>query len=313
MEKDPALSPPPLPPPAPYPGYPFVYPQPQDDDIDLLEYWSVLMQRKTMIALVTAITTAIAVAIALLMTPIYRAEVVLAPVGSEKAGGLGALAGQFGDLAALAGVNVGTAGDPTQEAIATLKSRILTEAFIDEKGLLPILFADAWDAEKKKWKAEDPQDIPTLWKAYEVFDRNIRSVKQDKKTGLVTLAVEWKNPALAAQWANELVKRVNRQRQKEAITEAEKSMAYLQDQLQRTSSVEVQQAIYRLIEAQTKSVMVAKTRDDYAFKIIDPAVAPERKAKPKRKFIVMLGLLVGLIVSSIAALIMYPPLKKLSK
>lgn len=119
-----------------------------------------------------------------------------------------------------------------------------------------------------------------MWKANELFDERVRSVSTDKKTGLVTLAIEWKDPVQAADWANELVRRVNRQRQLEAIEEAENSIRYLKEQLGRTNSVEVQQAIYRLIETQTKSIMVAKARKDYAFKIIDPAVPPEKRPNP---------------------------------
>lgn len=290
--------------PAPSPGYPYAYPYPpnQDEEIDLREYWRVLVDHKKLIALITGVATATALAIALLLTPIFRAEVLLAPAAQDKAGGLGALAGQFGDLAALAGISLG-GGDTTQEAIATLKSRALTEAFIKEKNLLPVLFADEWDAEKKKWKTNDSEDIPTLWKAYEVFDEDIRSVAADKKTGLVTLAIEWEDPAVAAEWANELVKRVNLQRQKEAIEEAERSIAYLQKQLARTGSVEVQQSIYRLVEAQTKSIMVAQSREDFAFKVIDPAVPPEEKVKPKRALLVAVGIFGGLFLSVIGSFV----------
>ncbi len=285
IEKTPPTTPEqaPVPPGYPY-GYPYPYPPVQDDEVDLSEIWRVLVDNKKLIAIITGGTTALAIVIALLLTPIYRAEVLLAPATSEKSGGLGTLAGQFGDLAALAGISVG-GGDKTQEAIATLKSRTLTEAFIKENNLMPILFEDAWDADKKAWKDEDPQNAPTLWQAYEMFNKNIRTVSLDKKSGLVTLAIEWKDPTLAAAWANDLVKRVNGQRQKEAIQEAESSIGYLQKQLARTASIEVEQAIYRLIEAQTKNIMLAQAREEFAFKVIDPAAVPERKIRPRRTLI----------------------------
>ncbi len=297
IEKNPPTTPEqaPVPPGYPY-GYPYPYPPVQDDEIDLREIWQVLVDNKKLIAIITGVTTALAIVVALFLTPIYRAEVLLAPATSEKSGGLSALAGQFGDLASLAGISVG-GGDQTQEAIATLKSRALTEAFIKENNLMPIFFEDAWDADKKTWKDEDPQSAPTLWQAYEVFNKSIRTVSADKKSGLVTLAIEWKDAALAAAWANDLVNRVNRQRQKEAIQEAESSIGYLQKQLARTSSIEVEQAIYRLVEAQTKNIMVAQAREEFAFKVIDPAVPPEKKVKPKRGIIAIFGFMAGLIAS----------------
>ncbi len=290
------------------PGYPYGYPYPyppveEDDEIDLREYWQILVDNKQLIALVTGIVTAVALAAAFLLTPVYRAEVLLAPSASEKSGGLGALAGQFGDFAALAGINLGGGGDSTEEAIATLKSRALTDAFINENNLLPVLFADNWDSERKTWKKQDTKKIPTLWRAYEIFDKKIRTVFVDKKSGLVTLAIEWQNADQAAFWANDLVRRVNQQRQREAIREAESSIAYLQRQLTKTTSVEVEQAIYRLIEAQTKNIMVAQAREEYAFKVIDPAVPPEKIVKPKRLLVLILGFFVGITVAIFVAFI----------
>jgi uncharacterized protein involved in exopolysaccharide biosynthesis len=71
----------------------------------------------------------------------------------------------------------------------------------------------------------------------------------------------------------------------------------LEKQLSLTSSVEVQQAIYRLIEAQTKKKMVASTREEYAFQTIDPAVPPQERTSPKRTLIVITGLVLGLALS----------------
>ena len=58
--------------------------------------------------------------------------------------------------------------------------------------------------------------------------------------------------------------------------------------------------IYRLIEAETKKKMVASTREEYAFKPIDPAVAPERRFRPRRAVFVLTGFLLGLMASAVA-------------
>ena len=122
------------------------------------------------------------------------------------------------------------------------------------------------------------------------------TLKNDSKTGLYTLAIDWKDPKLATQWANELVKRINFHQKQAAIDEAKKSIAYLKNQLNETSVVEMRQAIFRLIEAQTKNIMLANVRDEFAFKVIDPAVVPEKPIKPKKKLIAMLGTIVGFML-----------------
>lgn len=267
--------------------------------INWREYWQVLVEQRKLIGIITAASTLLATATAFLMTPIYRAEVLLAPVSEERAGSLSSLAGQFGDLAALTGVNLGANKDKTAESIAALKSRSLSVAFIEKENLKPILFPRKWSAENKKWKDQD--DVPTDWETFEIFDKDIRTVSLDKKTGLVTLAIEWKDPALAAKWANGLVRQVNSRLRNEAIEEAEKSTAYLEKQLASTSSVEIQQAIYRLVEAQAKKKMIANAREEYAFTVIDPAVSPEERAKPKRLLMIIVGLIIGVAAGFIVA------------
>ncbi|MDH3673522.1 MAG: Wzz/FepE/Etk N-terminal domain-containing protein [Gammaproteobacteria bacterium] len=290
-------------PPPPYPGYPPPYwYHPPEQETSLLEIWDAIVRRKFTVILITLVTTGVALVAAVLMTPIYRAETLLAPVSDEQSAGLQTLAGQFGDRAALASINVGRGNDKTAEYVAALKSRVLSIAFIKEQNLMPVLFADKWDKANKRWKT-DGTKTPTEWKAFEMWDKGIRQVTQDKRTGLVTLAIEWEDPSLAAKWANDLVKHVNARLRAEAIGDVDRSIAYLKKQLPGTSSVEVQQAIYRLIEAETKKKMIASTREEYAFTTIDPAVTPERKARPNRSVLVLTGLLLGLFFGVAAAIV----------
>jgi uncharacterized protein involved in exopolysaccharide biosynthesis len=223
---------------------------------------------------------------------------------------MAALASQFGDLASLAGISLGggSGESQVQRGLAVLKSRALTEIFLKEEEILPVLFPEIWDREKKTWRnpwwqlfAASPG--PSMEAAFRQFDNDIRAVTMDKRTGLITVSVEWEDPILAARWANSLVKRTNALLQKEAIEDSEKSIAFLQAQLSKTVSLEVQQAIYRLVESQTKSAMIASTREEFLFKVVDPAVAPERKVRPKRALIVVLGFIVGLLLGGVVAVV----------
>lgn len=287
--------------PPPYLGYPVPFTYPPEDTVDWSTVWRIVVQQRLLIIAITLAGTVIATTIAFLMTPIYRAEVLLAPAQQETTEGLGGLANQLGDLPALAGINLGSRQDKTAEHVAALKSRALSVSFIKKDNLMPVLFADQWDKQHKRWK--DSNNPPTEWKAFDLWDNSIRRVTWDRRSGLVTLAIEWRDPVLAARWANDLVKEVNTRLRVEAVAEANKSIAYLKKELSQTSSVEVQRAIYRLIEGQTKNKMVANTREEYAFTTIDPAVVPERKYKPRRSVLVFAGLLLGLTLGFGAAII----------
>jgi len=275
-------------------GY-FYPPTVPDDEINLLELWRVVMSYKWLIVAITLATTSLATAAAFIMTPIYRVEVLLAPVTDDKAGGLAALAGQFGGLASLAGIDIGGSGSDTGQSIAFLKSRAFTEEFVRDNNLLPLLFYKKWDADKQAWKVEKLQDMPTMWQAFDLFDKKIRFVSEDKKTGLVTLSIEWRDRELAAKWASELVQRINKTMRERAIAEAEKSLKFLNQELQKTSVVDVQQSIYKLIEGQTKTMMLANVREEYAFNVIDPAAIPDENKfiKPKRVLFILVGFIVG--------------------
>ena len=49
--------------------------------------------------------------------------------------------------------------------------------------------------------------------------------------------------------------------------------------------------------------MLANVREEYAFKIIDPAVVPDMRSKPQRRKIVILGLLLGVVFGSLLVLV----------
>jgi uncharacterized protein involved in exopolysaccharide biosynthesis len=75
--------------------------------------------------------------------------------------------------------------------------------------------------------------------------------------------------------------------------------------------------MFSLIEQETKKIMIAQADKEYVFRVLDPAIAPERKSKPSRPFIVILSTTLGGIFSIFFLLILYsvnsPLLSKISK
>lgn len=279
----------------------------QSDEISLRELADTLWSRRLLIAAMAIGFGIAAAATALLLPEKYEASIVLSPVDDDaggKLGGAGALLSQFGGLASLGGLSIG-GSDKKAVALATLQSHALTEAFIRDNQLLPLLYADEWDAGRKAWiddAPDDPDDQPTIWKAERMFAKKVRSVAEDKKTGLVTLTIEWTDPELAARWAAELVARANRDLRARAIEESMASQAYLSEQLTKTSVVELQKAIYGLIEAEIKKVMIANGSDEFAFRVVDPARVAEERSSPKRGLMVAVGVLGGLMFGLLLAL-----------
>lgn len=257
----------------------------QDEDIDLFKLWHILWNSRWLIVAVTAAFALGAVLYALLLPPWYRASVLLAPAKEKPAV---SLTGQLGGLASLAGISTGGTG--SVEAVAVLKSRDFARAFIEDQKLLPVLFAEDWDATASRWTVADPPDHR---EAVELFDKSIRKVEEDRRTGLVTLSVEWKDPEFAAAWANLLSVRLNDHMRERALTEAELNVKFLRHELESTPIVGLQQSISRLLENEMEKVMLARSNAEFAFRIIDRAEVPRLKSKPKRTLMVVVATLLG--------------------
>jgi uncharacterized protein involved in exopolysaccharide biosynthesis len=137
------------------------------------------------------------------------------------------------------------------------------------------------------------------------FSDSVRKVHEDGRRNLVALQIDWTDPNLAAQWANKLVTRLNDYLRQRDIAEAQRSIEFLNKELEKSSVIELRQGVYRLIESQIEMVMLANVRDEYAFKILDPAVPsePNQFVRPKRPMIVIVGLMFGLMLGASLALI----------
>jgi uncharacterized protein involved in exopolysaccharide biosynthesis len=260
------------------------------DVITLSELVTLVWRRRWTTAAVTAFFAGVAVAYAMFATEWWRAETLL--VASEQKGsGLSGSLGALGGLAGIAGISLDD--DASAEPLATLESSEFIGSFIQDEDLLPILFAQRWDAGAKKWRATDQREWPDARDGVRFFKRNILSVSEDPTTRLVTVAVEWTDPEVAAEWANELITRLNARMRERALADAERNVAYLRRELASADVVTMQESVARLLERELQKMMLARGNAEYAFRVIDPASAPKWRSRPQRVQVVVLGTIMG--------------------
>ncbi|EJC6763389.1 LPS O-antigen length regulator [Vibrio parahaemolyticus] len=304
----------------PYPSNP----QQGGDEIDLRELFKALWKGKWIIIVTTFVFAVGAVFYALSLPNIYKSDALLAPAENSNGGGLSKMAGQLGGLAALAGVNLG-AGESSQTdlAVQVMKSRQFVEAFINKHDLLvPLMAAKGWELANNKlvldeelynpntgeWLRE-PNGLrgatPTAQEAFEVFSKDIFSVEQNKESGLYTVSVKYYSPYIARQWVDWLTEDINKVMRERTIAETSQNLAYLNTQLQKTAVADMQSTFYKLIEEQTKSLMLAEVQEEFVFKVVDPAVVPELKYGPKRALICVLGTLLGAMLGVAIVLVRF--------
>ena len=266
--------------------------------LDLRAMWNRVASRRWWVAASVVAFAIATTVVAFATTPVYRASAILMPASVDAnnlGGSLDSTLGALGGLAGLANITLGSRESGTEEALAVLRSREFTEKFIRDKQLMPRLFPSKWDSVNGKWKVS-PDDQPTFAKSYKLFNKKIRSVTRDKKTGLVMISINWADPQEAADWANELVNRLNIEMRSRAINNAEAALGFLEKELATTSTIDTREAIGRLTESQIKQRMLANVTQEYALRFVDKAMPPDADdpVRPRKLLMIASGLMLGL-------------------
>lgn len=296
----------------------------QNDEIDLVELWHAVWAGKFIIIAISVIFAVSSIFFALSIPNTYKASAILAPVSDEDgAGGLGALAGQFGGLASMAGIELGGGGnDKTALTLEIIKSRSFIENYIIKHKLaVPIMAGENWDMAtdtlildnelydqvNNQWIREvslPKKTIPSSWESFKAFSE-LLSISQDEKTQMITIAIEFLSPTMAQQWLTWLISDVNEFVRNQDQKEAQDSIDYLTEQLKNIQVTSMETVFFQLIEEQTKNMMLTKVKAEYVLKTVDPSQVPDEKAGPKRAFIVVLGTVFGGMLSVLIVLIRY--------
>jgi uncharacterized protein involved in exopolysaccharide biosynthesis len=300
--------------------------QPQvhyDDEINLRELFTVLWVGKIKIIAITAMFAIMSVFYALSVPNQYKASVSLVPAQQQSGGISGALA-QLGGIASLAGVSLGS-GDSSESQIAQriMQSWSFIDDFIKSNNLeIDIFAAEGWDRASGKlnidedlynsgttqWLVKNEETnkvgMPSSWQLFETFTEML-SVSEDKKTGLVSVSIEYYSPQVAKQWLDMYISAINKHMQERQMEKVTRNIEYLEAQIAKTTIAEMQEVFYTIIEEQLKSKMLAEANPDYAFVPVSPSMVPEQKSQPKRALICILGTLLGGMLSVLLVLIMH--------
>ena len=297
----------------------------RDGEIDLLELLKVVWASRKTIMGIAFLSSVLSIAVALSMPNKYTSEALLAPRAAGGGGGaLGQMASQFGGLASLAGVNLGSFSDQSSTAVAIeiLKSREFFAKYLYDAVLVDLMAAEGWDSSSGKVRIdvslydessatwvrdanEALQTKPSVQEAYHKFSEGFLSVTEDQRLGFVTVSVTHYSPIVARNWVVLIVDGINEAIRARDVEEAEKSIAFLNQQSLKTNLVSLTEAFAALIEQQTKTVMLANASDEYVFQVIEPPVVAELKSEPQRAMIAALGTLLGVTLAFMLVLVMH--------
>jgi tyrosine-protein kinase Etk/Wzc len=185
-----------------------------NDEINLLDLLIVLLKRKRLILGITFISALITAIVSLIMPPVYRAETSLLPPQPSSSMALQALSQLAGGAAGI-GAEILGIKTPADLYAGLLKSNTVLDRIIDRFKLMELY--------KCKYRTDARKRL---------LD-NIQ-VSVDKKSNIITISVEDKDPLRAAQMANAFVEELKALTKGLAITEASQRRLFFEEQLKDT-------------------------------------------------------------------------------
>ena len=188
-------------------------PMPDEDEISLLDLATALGEEKATLFAIPFITTLVAVVVSLMMTPIFTAKTVVMPPQQQQSGAAAALA-SLGGLAGLAGA-AGGIKSPDEMYVAFLGSEGMQNRIIAELKL------------QERYEAKTLTDTRLALKTQVRF-------ASDKKSGLLSIEADDKDPAFAAELANRHVVELRAMLGRLAVTEAQQRRQFYEQQIQQT-------------------------------------------------------------------------------
>lgn len=257
-----------------------------EDEINLLDLLKIILKYKKMIIYFVLVCTLGTTVISLLMTKIYESKAVITPVEAPAAqSGMGALAAQFGIMTPQS-VNV-------SEIVGLLKSNVLMQRVMEKGKFYDILF----DKDDLKGKTENEKS----WKGIRLLKEGILKVTENKKDNIISISAQYKDPVIAQKVASTTLSELTEYMTTEAKRVADANKIHLDTQMVGTADPFVRQKIYALIAQQIETAMMSAAKENFAFKVIDPPMVPDKKVKPKRTTMVLLAFIVSLMIGVFAA------------
>ncbi|MBN1363405.1 MAG: hypothetical protein JW976_01235 [Syntrophaceae bacterium] len=286
-----------------------------EDEIDLLELAKTIWNSRKLIIWIVVACTAVTIILSLFMTNIYTARAILKPTSPTQTGGkaVSSLMAQFGGLASLAGIAMPASASST-EMVNLLESNILRKEIIENYQLLPVLFSDRWNIEKKAWKkpgislnplaliaglgsrtSKKERGIPDTWDGIRKLNDMVK-IDYNIKEDIITVSADFPDPEIAAGIVNSFIVALNDHMSLEAKRVALVNREYLEKQLTETNDPIVKQKIYNLIADKIETMMMAEVKEGFAFKVLDPPMVPDEKSKPKRAQMAVVAFMVSLFM-----------------
>ncbi len=256
-----------------------------DDEINMIDYLRVIGKRKMLICYVIIVMVGLTVVASFVMTPMYEAKAVIAPAAKAgESSGASMLAAQLG-------ISAPTSSNMS-EIVNLLKSNILREKLIKRYDLLPVLLRGKNLANKS--------DSQKMWMGIRYLQDRLK-INSNQKDNSIQITMFYRDPKISADVVTWTLVELTDHMSNEARRVAETNKKYLEAQIDKTADPFIKAKIYALIAQQIETSMMAEVKENFAFKVLDPAKVPDRPASPKRIQMAIIAFIISLFVGLFVA------------
>jgi len=237
------------------------------------------------------------VVLVLTLRPLYEAQVVLVFDGGSG-DQLSELARSFGGIASIAGINLPTGdGGDRASAIATLNSYEALSSFIDDGRIAEDIIRET---SRGPLQLIAGDQRTSTWEAVRRLRRHM-AVDELKPSGIIRVKFQWYDPQTAATWANSFTRHSDSILREAALDRSNQRLAFLKNELESVSALAVRDAMSKVIENELRTVAFATVDEEFAFRVIDPAIRAERPVRPRRALLIAmltsLGAMTGIVIA----------------
>jgi len=279
-----------------------------EKEIDLYDLVLALWRRRNVIILFSSVAAIISLSIALFwFSNVYTSSATLMPKNPDSSGvSLKSLG--LPDLGGLSGIMGGSGTDNPNLNLAKklLTARGFIVDFVEKEDYLPeILVSEDWnpasnsliydgkgyDSNKDKLTFQPTHD--DIYKNF--MDRLFYSV--DRETQFISIEFQHFSPYFAKEVLTKLIIEVNSEVRRREVERTKKSIEYLNNQVEKTSSVDLKFLFNKLRESNLKNLMLAEIDEYFVLDVVDPPTLPSKKSFPRRALICTFGTFFGFCLS----------------
>ena len=268
-----------------------------EDEINLGDYFAALHPHWWKIVLLSLAVGILTFLLLFFKPNLYKATAIITPAGEE-----GKKNAAFGVLATF-GIAI---GGPTkaEDLEALFNSNDLAVRVFDKYNLWPIVFPKDFDPRTGKlkvgWKdrlsgIKEDWKFPADWDAIRAA-KDMLFVSVNRKSGTLTLSFESPSPEGSANIVRYYLEEAKSRLQEEELSKATQNKKFLESQIAKTVDALTRDRLYTLFGQETEKEMLARNREQFAFRVIDAPRVPDRKTKPKRIILAAMGILLSFMI-----------------